>query len=248
MFQLSRSLDHVGLFARGIDDLALVLETVVGHDERDPDTRPRATPPYRAIAAAEPPLPPMFAFVKTPWWARVDADAQAAFAELRERLGHRVEEVELLSASADTAAWHAAVSGPEIAVSLRREYESSPHGLSPALRERIERGRAVRGLEYLAAVAKIPELHAAFTELFEQRYDAILTPAASGTAPRGLGSTGDPLFCALWTLCGMPALAVPLFQGENGLPLGIQLVGPRHGDARLLRTARWLVETLSAPS
>jgi Asp-tRNA(Asn)/Glu-tRNA(Gln) amidotransferase A subunit family amidase len=80
--------------------------------------------------------------------------------------------------------------------------------------------------------------------MFEQRYDAILTPAASGTAPAGLASTGDPAFCALWTLCGMPALSLPLMKGANGLPLGVQLVGARHADARLLRTARWLVEQM----
>ncbi|HXG15007.1 MAG TPA: amidase family protein, partial [Calidithermus sp.] len=83
-------------------------------------------------------------------------------------------------------------------------------------------------------------------ELFEQRYDAILTPAAPGTAPAGLESTGDPVFCTLWTLLGMPALNVPLLEGDNGLPLGVQLVGPRHGDARLLRTARWLVGRLAS--
>src|SRR5437762_1623513 len=103
------------------------------------------------------------------------------------------------------------------------------------------RGREVRALDYPRALARVPELDASVAELFAQRYDAILTPAAPGTAPEGLGSTGDPAFCTLWTLCGMPALSVPLMQGVNGLPLGVQLVGPRHGDARLLRTARWLV-------
>ena len=245
MFRLSRSLDHVGLFARGIDDIALLLESVVGYDERDPDTRPIAVPPYRAIAAEEPPLPPMVAFVKTPWWSRVDPDAQDAFKELIERLGNQVETVDLVTASTDTAAWHEAVSGPEVALNLRHEYETSPDGLSAALRDRIERGRGVSGLEYLAARERVAPLTAAFTELFEQRYDGIVTPAATGTAPRGLASTGDPIFCALWTLCGMPALSIPLMQGENGLPLGVQLVGARNGDARLLRTARWLVDALS---
>ena len=84
-------------------------------------------------------------------------------------------------------------------------------------------------------------MYGTFREIFEQRYDAILTPAAPGTAPKGLASTGEPIFSTLWTLCGMPAVSVPLMQGENGLPLGVQLVGPRDGDARLLRTARWLV-------
>jgi Asp-tRNA(Asn)/Glu-tRNA(Gln) amidotransferase A subunit family amidase len=72
------------------------------------------------------------------------------------------------------------------------------------------------------------------------RCDAIVTPAATGTAPT-IDSTGDPTFCTLWTLCGMPALTLPLMNGANGLPLGVQLVGRRGDDARLLRTARWLV-------
>jgi Asp-tRNA(Asn)/Glu-tRNA(Gln) amidotransferase A subunit family amidase len=245
MFQLSRSLDHVGLFARSIDDVALLLEALAGFDERDPDSRPRARVPYTTIAAEDPPLPPMFAFVKTGRWDQVDADAKDAFAELCEHLGEQVEEIEMVTTSDDVSAWHDAISGPEIAMNLRREWETGHEGLSPALRARIERGLAVRASDYVQALGRIPQLNASFTELFEQRYDAILTPTASGTAPAGLQSTGDPAFCALWTLCGMPSLSVPLMRGANGLPLGVQLVGPRHGDARLLRTARWLVAKLS---
>jgi Asp-tRNA(Asn)/Glu-tRNA(Gln) amidotransferase A subunit family amidase len=85
---------------------------------------------------------------------------------------------------------------------------------------------------------------ASFDELFMERYDAILTPAAPGPAPKGLGSTGDPSFCSLWTLLGMPAISLPLMQASNGLPIGVQLVGRRNYDARLLRTARWLAEKL----
>jgi aspartyl-tRNA(Asn)/glutamyl-tRNA(Gln) amidotransferase subunit A len=44
----------------------------------------------------------------------------------------------------------------------------------------------------------------------------------------------------------MPAVSVPLMQAKNGLPLGVQLVGPRGGDARLLRTARWLIARVAA--
>ena len=84
-----------------------------------------------------------------------------------------------------------------------------------------------------------------FDELFTERYDAILTPPALGTAPKGLGATGDPVFCVLWTLLGMPAVTLPLMHGANGLPLGVQLVGRRNFDARLLRTARWLERKLA---
>jgi Asp-tRNA(Asn)/Glu-tRNA(Gln) amidotransferase A subunit family amidase len=241
MFQLSRTLDHVGLFARGIEDLALLLEQVAGHDERDPDTRPRARVPYRAIASEEPPLPPMFAFVKTSRWDEVDPDAREAFAELTAFLGDRVEEVELATPAIETDEWHRTIMDAELALNLEREWRRGHQRLSDSLRARIEHGHEVRGPDYLRALSRISQLDAGFTELFEQRYDAILTPAASGTAPAGLASTGDPGFCTLWTLAGMPAISVPIMRGASGLPLGAQLIGPRHGDARLLRTARWLV-------
>ena len=248
MFQLSRTLDHVGLFARTIDDVALLLEQLAAHDERDPDSRPRARVPYREITAAEPPLTPMLGFLKTSLWDRVDADAREAFGELVAHLGDRVEEVELVTPFDELLEWQRTIGGAEIAINLRREWETGRDKLSPALRARIEAGRAVRAMAYLQALARVSELDASLLELFEQRYDAILTPAAFGTAPKGLESTGDPAFCALWTLCGMPALSVPLMQGANGLPLGVQLVGARHRDARLLRTARWLVTHLATRS
>jgi Asp-tRNA(Asn)/Glu-tRNA(Gln) amidotransferase A subunit family amidase len=244
MFQLSRSLDHVGLFARTIDDLALLLEVLAGHDEGDPDTRPRARPPYREIAAEEPPLPPMLGFVKTARWDEMDPDAREAFGELVAHLGDRVEEVELLAL--DAAEWQRIIMDAEMAVNLAREWATGRDRLSPSLRARLESGHTVRAHDYLRARAGVSALVASLTELFEQRYDALLTPATFGTAPAGLESTGDPAFCTLWTLTGIPAVSLPLMQGASGLPLGVQLVGPRDGDARLLRTGRWLTERVSA--
>ena len=243
MWRLARSLDHVGLFARGLDDLALGLEQTVGYDERDPDSRPRARSPYRATLAEEPPLPPMFAFIKTPRWSQVDADAQEAFAELAAHLGPQVEEVELPTLE-EAWDWQRTIMEVEMADSFAREWDKGRDRLSPRLRGRIERGRELRASDYLNALAGVARLQASFTELFEQRYDAILTTPATGTAPRGLESTGDPMFCALWTMCGMPAVSLPLLRGANGLPLGVQLVGARHADGKLLRTARWLAEAV----
>jgi Asp-tRNA(Asn)/Glu-tRNA(Gln) amidotransferase A subunit family amidase len=248
MFQLSRTLDHVGLFARSVDDLALLLEQLAGHDERDPDTRPRARVPYCRLASEEPPRAPMFALVKTERWETVDADAREAFGELVAFLGDRVEEVELTTPADATAAWHRDIMDAEMALSLEREWTTGRDRLSPWLRARLERGRELRALDYVDALARRAQLDASFAELFERRYDAILTPAASGTAPAGLESTGDPAFCSLWTLTGLPAVSLPIMKGANGLPLGVQLVGPRHGDARLLRTARWLAAQVERAS
>ena len=87
-FALSRTLDHVGLFARSIDDIALLAEQLTGYDENDPDTRPRARIPFIEVAAEDPPLPPMFAFVKTPVWERADEDTKEGFAEIERTSRH----------------------------------------------------------------------------------------------------------------------------------------------------------------
>ncbi|HEU4645669.1 MAG TPA: amidase [Burkholderiales bacterium] len=239
MLQLSRTLDHVGLFARTLEDLALLGEQIVGHDPRDPDTRVRARPAFVSVAGAEPPLPPLLAFVKTPAWERAADDLKEGFAELMAALGDRVVEIELPESARQAWDWQRTIMEAEMAANFAAEWERGRDKLSPQLRSLLERGREARAFDYQTALARIAPLNEGFAEIFE-RCDAILTPAATGTAPKGLDSTGDPAFCTLWTLCGMPAVSLPLMKGENGLPMGVQLVGPRSADARLLRTARWL--------
>jgi Asp-tRNA(Asn)/Glu-tRNA(Gln) amidotransferase A subunit family amidase len=246
VFPLSRTLDHVGLFARSVDDIALLAEQITGYDENDPDTRPRARIPFVEVAAEEPPLPPMFAFIKTPMWERADDETKEGFSEIIGDLGNQVEEVELFPSALEAWQWHQTIMAPEMAFNLEREWKNGGERLSEQLRTQTERGREVRAVEYQHALAQINPIHESFVELFEQRYDAILTPAAPSAAPKGLASTGDPSFCTLWTLCGMPAISLPLLQSTSGLPIGVQLVGPRLGDARLLRTARWLAARVAA--
>jgi Asp-tRNA(Asn)/Glu-tRNA(Gln) amidotransferase A subunit family amidase len=237
---LSRTLDHVGLFANTVDDVALLTEQIAGFDDNDPDTRPRGRVPFAASAAEEPPLAPMFAFIKTPYWDGVDQDTRQGFAELIEHLGSQVEEIELFPSAREAWQSHQTIMAAEMAHNLEREWTNGRDRLSEQLRAQIERGRQVGATDYLKALSSIAPIHDSFVELFEQRYDAILTPAAASAAPKGLLSTGDPAFCTLWTLCGMPCVTLPLLQSADNLPIGVQLVGPRYGDARLLRTARWL--------
>ncbi|TAK46472.1 MAG: amidase [Betaproteobacteria bacterium] len=245
ILKLSRTLDHVGVFARTLEDIALAAEQLVGHDERDPDTTPRARIPLVRTAAEEPPLPPLLAFVKTPVWDRAAAETRDAFAELTEALGAQCEVYELPESLRAAWDWHRTIMEAEMAANLEREWEKGRDRLSEPLRALLARGHEVKAVEYQKALARIAVLNQGFEELFS-RYDAVLTPSAPGTAPEGLTATGDPAFCSLWTLCGMPALNLPLMRGENALPLGAQLVGARHDDARLLRTARWLVSQVQA--
>lgn len=237
----SPPLDQVGVFARTVEDVALLAQVLFGHDERDPHTRARPTPPLRRVACEDPPLPPRLAWVRTPWWERVEADAQAAFGELIEVLGESVIPFELPASASEVLGWHRTIMEADIAGSYELEYERGRDRLSDSLREQIERGRSVTAVDYRKASARIPLLNDGFDGLFE-KFDAILTPATLGAAPKFEAGTGDPLMCTLWTFCGMPAVTLPLLHGANGLPIGVQLVGRRGDDARLLRNARWLTE------
>lgn len=242
---LSRALDHVGVFARTVEDAALLAENLVGFDEEDPDTRPIAHPPFAAVAASEPPLPPRFAFVRTAAWEHAEPATRAAFDALARELGDAVSEVDLGAAFARVFDLHRIVMAVEMAYNFHRDYETGRDRLSEPLRKLIERGRDYAAVDYARALAGREPLNAALEEVFDG-YDALLTPAAPGAAPRGLHATGSPVFCTTWTYLGTPAVTVPLLRSEAGLPIGVQLVGRRGNDARLLRTARWLVGRLSS--
>jgi Asp-tRNA(Asn)/Glu-tRNA(Gln) amidotransferase A subunit family amidase len=165
-----------------------------------------------------------------------------AFAELVRVLGETVAEVELGERFARAVEMHRAIMEVEMAHNLDRDYEKGGHGLSAVLRGLIERGRGHPAVDYLAAAAGIRPLNGALDPVFDE-FDAIVTPAAPGEAP-GPETTGNPIFCTLWTYLGTPAITLPLLGSPGGMPLGVQLVGRRDNDARLLRTARWLAGTL----
>ena len=111
----------------------------------------------------------------------------------------------------------------------------------------IERARKITKIEYEDALAVKASAEAFFHDFFTE-YDAIIAPAAAGEAPLFGPTTGDPIFCTLWTLAGLPCVTLPLLVGETGLPIGVQLIGPAEKDNRLLRTARWLQVQLSEAS
>jgi Asp-tRNA(Asn)/Glu-tRNA(Gln) amidotransferase A subunit family amidase len=240
---LSRALDHVGVFARSVADVALLAEVMAGFDAEDTDTRAVAKPPLVATVTAKPPLPPRFAFVKTPAWKHAEPVTAAAFAELVEALGENITEIEIGPSYEAAYDFHRTVMEVEMAQNLHRDYEQSAAAMSPVLRELIERGRAHNALGYAQALAAASLLRSSLDETFNE-FDAIVTPAAPGEAPQGLASTGNPIFCTLWTYLGLPAITLPLLSSEAGLPIGVQVVGRFGNDARLLRSANWLVQTL----
>ncbi|UWU93292.1 amidase [Bradyrhizobium sp. CB1015] len=237
--ELSRTLDHVGVFGRSVEDVALLAEVLVGFDQEDLDTRPVARPPFSAVAASEPPLPPRFAFVRSAVWDQAEPVTREAFAELVEALGEASSEVELGPSFDKVVDMHRIIMEVDMAHNLRRDYQRGGDKLSTRLRQAIERGRTHLAVDYCNALAGITSLNRGLDHIFDE-YDAVLTPAAPGEAP-GIETTGTPIFCTTWTYLGVPAISLPLMSSETGLPLGVQLVGRRGNDARLLRTAHWLV-------
>ena len=241
---LSLALDHVGVFARSLADCALILDVLAGYDAEDPDSRPLASPAFRALAAEKPPAPPRLAFVRTPVWDKADDEARTAFEALVKRLGDAVKAVDLPETFAAAWADQRVIMYTDMAHNFGALVERGGDVSSKQLRDLVAEGSQTNALRYLAARDGAVRYRAGLADILKD-YDAILTPSAPGVAPKGT-ATGNPVFNTLWTLTGLPAVSLPLLSGEGGMPIGVQLVGAFGDDARLLRTAHWLVDKLAS--
>ena len=211
-------------------------------DPEDPVSVQGARPRLSVAAMSEPPLPPVFAYVQTPSWDRTDDVTREAFGELVAELGASVQEVTLPSLVQAIEA-QAIVQSAENAAYYGIFRERKPELLSDGLMERLKAGARIAAQDYIRAANMRDLLYASIEDTL-RTYSAILTPASLGPAPKGLGSTGDPVMNGLWTYLGVPAVTLPLLEAD-GLPIGVQLIGMRGDDGRLLRTARWLARHLA---
>lgn len=236
---LSRALDHVGGFARSLDDLALLMDVISGYDADDVDSFFFASPSFRQRAAEPPPLPPTFVFMRTPVWERADADARTAFEALAQKLGAR--EIEMPPSHKDAWPAQRAIMAAEMAHNLGSFADKGE--VSTQFRALIDEGRQVTAVQYAAALRDARRYAANTIEIFEQVADAILTLSAPGVAPEGT-ATGDPAFNSFWSLTGLPTLNLPILQNADGLPIGVQLAGNLRGDERLMRNAAALLRSI----
>lgn len=235
----SHTLDTLGVFARSPVEAAQFADVLFGFDASDPASKTGPSPQLFETATSAPPLKPVFAFVKPPGWEDADPQMRAALEELVAALGDQVFEAPLPRAYDDAADLRARINFAEISKYYWRYKRDGWDQLSSHMQNAMTAGETVSVREYLAALDWREVLYAGLDEIFE-RADAILCPAAPGPAPEGLSTTGDAIFNGLWTYVGTPAVTLPAFTAENGLPMGVQLVGARDNDARLLRTANWL--------
>lgn len=240
----SPPLDTIGVFGRSLEDVGLIADCLTAYDPLDSWMRPRSRTRLRETALQEPPVDPVFAFVKSPPWDEFAEDVtKEAFSELAEALGEQCDEVDLPSIFDMGLAMQKLVQTADIAKFYGPLQAKAPDAISKPLTERIENGKSITAVDYNNALDVREALNAGLDEVFE-RYDAIITPASAGPAPKGLKTTGNPVFNALWTYLGVPCVSLPLLEAD-GLPFGVQLIGSRHDDARLLRNANWLTRHLT---
>lgn len=241
----SPTLDTIGVFARTPEEAALVADVLFGQDAGDPATSGAPAPRLLATASSKPPLEPVFAFIRPPGWDDADEETKEALAELFTALGDGCFEIALPKPFEQAEGQRKIINFAEMAKHYYHYENRGRSELKPETLDAIDRGKQILARDYIAALDWRDYLNAGMEEVFE-RCDAVISPAALGTAPHGLETTGNGIFNGLWTLSGNPAVTIPVFEGGNGLPMGVQLVGRRGDDGRLLRAAAWLAHHLSS--
>ena len=244
----SQPLDTIGVFARSLPDLALIADVLMRYDAQDESMTPLAPPCITRVMGEAIPADPHIAFIRTPKWDQVEESTKEGFRELIDEVNQRfsktIEIVNLPGQIGDIYEDHRVIMEADLARSFASEYQNGKSRLSAVLVEMIERGQQVSDEDYHSAIGKMIDYSEYMDEIIEE-YDAALTPSTLGAAPAGLNATGSPIMNTIWTLCGTPTINIPLLQNPENLPIGVQLVGIRGDDAKLFRTARWLLELLN---
>lgn len=243
VLQTSVTLDQIGVFARSLEDAGMLSDALAGYDPRDPASFARPRPSAFSGVHAEPPVEPDFAWIDIPYHDRLSADAQEGFEEILEALGGRIERIQAPNSMADLVGHQQVVHEYEIARHLAEDFEKHWDVISPKLQAVIERGRQYSDKQYAESLSMVGGAENYFASFFLD-YDAILAPSSAGEAPLKADGTGDPVFCTVWTVAGLPCVNLPLLSGATGLPIGVQLIGQAERDDRLMRTANWMINAL----
>ncbi len=226
---LAWSLDHVGVFARRVADVALALDVLAAR----PLGAPAISAPRLAVAEEllERATPEVAALIR----ATVDRFARA---------GATVHEVTLPPSFAGVHAAGRSVLEVEAAAYHEELYRAHAAQYRPRTRELIASGLTRPAVAYARAQRARLAFRRDVMPLLAE-HDALLSPTAPSPAPEGLGATGDPWFCAPWSFAGVPAASLPIGVSSLGLPHAVQLVGAAGHDAKILAVAAWCERVVS---
>ena len=225
----SQTLDHVGIFTRSVEDAGRLAASLARNAaELSPEITIGSSPPHLAA-------------IRTPFWEQAEDYARRNFMEnitLLRRVGACVDEIEMPSTFNLAHQAIRTIMAVESAFNLEPLFLRQASLLSPILRDFLSEGRDTRAVAYVQALKTRIDLQDELTR-FMAGYDAVITPPTTGEAPATLDQTGNPGFCTIWSLCGVPAISIPVGFGPRGLPLGLQIVGARDRDDKVLAAAQW---------
>ena len=227
---VAESLDTIGVFARGVEDLELAMEVLA--------SRPVAPAPAGS---------PRIGLCRTPLWSAADSHVQKnleAAAKRLEQAGAKVRDFELPPGTKQIFDNYRVIGNYESARALGWEYASFPSQISKTLTPRLQEGWKITRAEYDATREVIRNVGRTLAETLRE-VDFLLTPSAPSEAPASLATTGDPVFNRAWTMLGLPCVTIPHGKGTHGLPLAVQLVGAFDADSALLAWAHWTTKALT---
>ncbi len=238
MSPISQRLDHPGIYANSTRDIDLVASVILSYDEKDLDMVKHYNYKQDYIVEA-----PRFAFVKGPVWDFGEDDMQEQIIKFIENLPFEVEELNLGDDFNEAASSHEIIMNGSIAKSLSQYYENEKEKLHPFTISRIEAGIPVSAKQYIEAIENAKKMQQTLNKFFH-KFDAIITPAAPGQAPRDLMNTGNAIFNGYWTMMGTPAISLPLLQGRDNLPMGIQIISSWNEDYKLIKIAEYIMQNI----
>ena len=225
IFPVAWSLDHAGMFARWVDDVALMLDAMA----ETPIERPDLGAGFSVGVVRE-----FFEEQTSP-------EAWRLHTELVDRVSHagiRTIELSLPGIFDRQAALLRTILRAEVAAIHQQLHGEHAERYGPKIRGLIETGKLISSTDYLGARRVRKRYQREMAALFGE-CDVLISPGARGAAPRGLDYTGDPIVSAPWTLADFPTLSLPLKLDSSGMPVGIQLTAPPRSEGLLLEIGRW---------
>lgn len=242
VLQLSHLFDHIGVFGRSPEDLAMIVDILSGDDGIDPASQGILPSNLASAVANNSLVRPDIAILRDYAWPQLEDSSKEQFDQLAVELSASIIDMPALYNDVFRIAQE--VLAQDMAHNLGDRFHSGANLLSNNLREWIVKGLCLNSKTYLANIEALQKMRVSFNALMDN-FDFAIAPATSGEAPVGLQSTGSPNFCLLWTSIGVPVVNIPIFTGPNGMPVGVQVIGRNGSDAETLSAAVWLRKKLN---
>ena len=239
VLRTSYSLDHIGVFGKTVEDVALLAKVLIQKDSHDSASVHYSTEDMLEICKKGPLFEPKFIFYKTDSWKKIDKKSRKSFEFFIKTFKKNIEVFDTPSYFKDIHKYHQIIHETDLANNFQDYYKKSKNKLSKEMQAAISRGMKYSAKEYAEAIDFMKRSYESYNEVFED-YHGVLSPCSTGVADKGLKSTGSADFNKVWSYLHTPAISLPLLQGENNLPLGVQLIGDKYDDLRFLGVARWL--------